>query len=72
MMDYVCPVWRFTARSHIRKLQVLQSKCLRIATKATSCTGNKQIRDDSGVPFLTDQIKSLRDSTRSELMWGNP
>jgi hypothetical protein len=23
MMDYACPVWRFAARSHIRKLHVL-------------------------------------------------
>jgi hypothetical protein len=34
MMDYACPVWRSAARSHIRKLQVLQSKYLRIATSA--------------------------------------
>jgi len=26
MMDYACPVWRSVARSHIRRLQVLQSK----------------------------------------------
>jgi hypothetical protein len=32
MMFYACPVWRSIARSHIRKLQVLQSKCLCIAT----------------------------------------
>ena len=25
MMDYVCPAWRFAARSHVRRLQVLQS-----------------------------------------------
>jgi hypothetical protein len=34
MINYACPVWRSAARSHIRKLQVLQSKCLRIATSA--------------------------------------
>jgi len=28
LMDYVCPAWRSSARSHIRRLQVLQSKCL--------------------------------------------
>jgi hypothetical protein len=25
MMDYECPVWRSAARSHVRKLQVIQS-----------------------------------------------
>jgi hypothetical protein len=34
MVEYVCPVWRSEARSHIRKLQVLQDKCFRIATSA--------------------------------------
>jgi hypothetical protein len=37
MMDYACPVWRSATRSRVRKLQVLQSKCLRIATNAP-CT----------------------------------
>ena len=32
MMDYACPAWRTAARSHVRRLQVLQSKCLRLAT----------------------------------------
>jgi hypothetical protein len=26
MMDYTCPAWRSTARSHVRRMQVLQSK----------------------------------------------
>ena len=25
MMDYACPAWRFAARTHVRRLQVLQS-----------------------------------------------
>ena len=27
MMDYACPACRSAARSHVRRLQVLQSKC---------------------------------------------
>jgi hypothetical protein len=34
MMDYVCPAWRSAASSHIRRLQVLPSKGLRLATGA--------------------------------------
>ena len=34
LMDYECPAWRSAARSHVRWLQVLQSKCLRLATGA--------------------------------------
>jgi hypothetical protein len=41
MMDYACPVWRFAVRSHIRKLQLLQSKCLRTATAAPWYISNR-------------------------------
>jgi hypothetical protein len=34
VVDYACPAWRSAARTHVRKLQVLQSKCLRLATDA--------------------------------------
>jgi hypothetical protein len=34
MMYYACPIWTSAARTHIRKLQLLQSKCLHIATSA--------------------------------------
>jgi len=34
MMDYACPAWRSAARTHVRRLQVLQSKCLHLATGA--------------------------------------
>jgi hypothetical protein len=42
MMDYACPIWRSVARSHFRKLQVLQSKCLRITTSAPWYVINRQ------------------------------
>jgi hypothetical protein len=65
MMDNACPVWRSATRSHIKKLQVLQSKCLRIATNAPWYTGNGQIHDDLGVPYFSDHIRSLTGSTAS-------
>jgi hypothetical protein len=34
MMDYACSALRSAARTHVRRLQVLQSKCLRLATGA--------------------------------------
>ena len=34
MMDYAYPAWRSAARTHVRRLQVLQSKCLRLVTGA--------------------------------------
>ena len=35
MMVYACPAWRFAALTHVRKLQVLQSKFLLLATGGT-------------------------------------
>jgi hypothetical protein len=52
-MDYACPIWRF-----VRKLQVLQSKCLRIATIASWYRWNRQIHENLGVPFFADRIRS--------------
>jgi hypothetical protein len=67
MMDYACPVWRSAARTHVRKLQVLQSKCLRIATGAPLYMSNRQIHEDLGVPFFADHIRALTDSFDSKL-----
>jgi len=58
-MDYACPFWRSAARSHIRKLQVLQSMCLRIATIHLGAMVNRQIHDDLGVPYFTDYMGSV-------------
>ena len=57
MMDYACPVWRATAGSQIKKLQVLQSKFLRIATNARWYINNRQIHDNLGVPYFSDHIR---------------
>jgi len=67
MMDYACPVWRSAPRSHNKKLQVLQSKCFRIATNAPWYTGNRQIHDDLGVPYFCDHIISLTERFDSKL-----
>jgi hypothetical protein len=73
MMDYACPVWRSAAHSHIKKLQVLQSKCLRIATNSPWFIGNKQIHDDLGVPYFADHIRQLTERFDSKLAdVGNP
>ena len=73
MMDYACPAWRFAARSHIRRLEVLQSKCLRLATGAPRYVSNRQIHEDLGVPPFADHIRALTASFDSKLAdAGNP
>jgi hypothetical protein len=73
MMDYACPIWRYAVRSHVKKLQVLQSKCLRIATNAPCYVGNRQIHEDLGIPFFFDHIRALTENFDSKLAHaGNP
>jgi hypothetical protein len=73
MMDYACPLWRSTVQCHIRKLQVLQSKCLCIATGAPWYMSDRQMHEDLGVPFFADHIRALTESFDSKLAdAGNP
>jgi hypothetical protein len=67
MMDYACQIWRSVARSHIRKLQVLQSKCLQTATNAPRYLRNRKIHEDFGIPFFADQIRAMAESFDSKL-----
>ena len=46
MMDYACPAKKFAARTHVCRLQVLNSKCLRFATGAAWYLGGRQIHED--------------------------
>jgi len=73
LMDYACPSLRSVARSHFRRLHVLQSKCFRLATCAPSYVTNRQIHEDLGVPLLADHIRALPESFDSKLAdMGNP
>jgi 4-amino-4-deoxy-L-arabinose transferase-like glycosyltransferase len=67
MMDYACLVWRSAARSHFRRLQVLQSNCLRIATVAPWYVSGRQIHEDLGFPLYADHIRALTASLDSNL-----
>jgi hypothetical protein len=58
IMDYACPAWRFAAHTHVRRLQVLQSKCLQLPTGALWYISSKQIHEDLGVPLFADHIKA--------------
>jgi len=73
LMDYACPAWRSAVRSHVRRLQVLQSKCLRLATGACWYVSNRQIHEDLGVTLLADHFRALTESFDSKLAdGGNP
>jgi hypothetical protein len=66
-LNYAYPIRKSAARSHVRKLKVFQSKCLRIATSAPWYVSNRQIHEDSGTPFFADHIRALTESFDSKL-----
>jgi hypothetical protein len=73
MMYYACPIWKSAARTHVRKLKVLQSKCLHIATNAPWYVSYRQIHKDLGILFFADHIRALTESFDSKLAdAGNP
>jgi hypothetical protein len=73
MMDYACPAWRSAARTHVWRLQVLQSKCLHLATGAPWYVSDRNIHEDLGVPLFADHIRALTASFDSKLAdMGNP
>jgi hypothetical protein len=67
MMDYACPIWRSAARSHFKKLQLLQYNWLLTANNAPWYVGNMQIHEDLGISFFADQIRGLTESFVSKL-----
>jgi hypothetical protein len=73
MMDYACPMWRFAAVSHVRKLLVLQSKFLRNVTNAPWYDSNRHIHEDLGILSFADRIRALTVCFNSKLAdAGNP
>jgi len=54
------------ARSHVRRLQLLHCKCLRLATGAPWYVSNRQIHEDLYVPLFAD-IRALTASFDSKL-----
>jgi hypothetical protein len=67
MIDYACPVWRHSANNHFRRLQVLQSKCLRIIAGAPRYVSNLQLHEDLEAPNLVEHIRNLAQSFDSKI-----
>jgi hypothetical protein len=67
MMYYACPSWRSAARTHVRRLHLLQSNCLRLSTAVPWYVNNRQIHEDLCVPLFADHINASAASFESKL-----
>jgi len=73
MLDYPFPAWRSAAGTHVLRLQVLQSKCLRLSTGAPWYVINRQIHEDLVIVLIADHIRALTVSFDGKLDdVGNP
>jgi len=73
MLDYGWPAWRFAARTHVQKLQVSQSKGLRLATGGPWYVSNRQLHEDLCVPLFADHLRARTAIFDSRLAGGgNP
>jgi 4-amino-4-deoxy-L-arabinose transferase-like glycosyltransferase len=72
MMYCAFLAWRSAARNHVRRVQVLQSMCLRLATGAPWYVSNRHTRG-SECSAVSDHIRALTASFNSKLAdVGNP
>jgi hypothetical protein len=72
-MYYACPARMSAAPTLVRRVQVLLTKRLRLATGAPWYVRNRQIDEDLGVPLFADHIRALIASFDSKLAdVGNP
>jgi hypothetical protein len=73
VMDYACPIWRCAAPRYVKQLQVLQSKCLRIATGAPWYISSRLNHEDLGLPFVEEHARALTESYDTKVAGvGNP
>ena len=59
--------WMSTTRTHVRRLQALQSTSLRLTTGAPWYVSNRQKHENLGVPLFVDNIRALTASFDSKL-----
>jgi hypothetical protein len=67
LMDYACPSCNCAARSHVRRLQVSQSKCFRLGNFAPWYVSNMQVEESLDVPYFRDHIGALTANFESKL-----
>ena len=59
IMTYATPVWCSMAKTHIKKLQIIQNKCLRLILSASNYTRLTELHARSDVQYFEDHVKDL-------------
>jgi hypothetical protein len=67
MIKYACPAWVSAARTHVRRLQVLQSKRFLLLNADPTYVSSRQIHEDMCDPLLVEHIRALTESFEANL-----
>ncbi|GBN60350.1 hypothetical protein AVEN_226503-1 [Araneus ventricosus] len=67
ILTYSAPIWCITAKTHRRKIQILQNKNLRIMTNAPWFVRNDVIHKDLKIETIEDHVKNLSRKFFSQL-----
>lgn len=67
VLTYACPVWANAAKTHIKKLQVMQNKCLRMVFNAPYCTRISALHDGHKIQYIQDFIQKLHSNFYSKI-----
>ena len=67
LLIYASPVWFNSAKTHIKKLQVAQNKCLKIIYDKPWLYSTKKLSKISDVPLVIDQIIKIRKKFKYKL-----
>lgn len=59
IITYAAPVWAYTNITQMGKLQIMQNKILRIATKAPPRTRNTDLHRTANIPTLDKYILKI-------------
>ena len=72
-MTYGSVVWGAAAKSHIKKLQVVQNKCLRVSTDAPIRTNMSRLQDELGIMTIKECLIKLNvEKIKKALSHENP
>lgn len=68
---YACPVWNNCADCHIKKLQIIQNKCLKIIFKLPYHFSTRELHKIANIPLVADQIAKNTDNFRRKLVYSD-
>lgn len=59
ILTYGCPVWHSAAQTHIKKLQIIQNKCLKLINKLPWRYSTRQLHQDTKYDTIKNHMQKL-------------